>query len=176
MYGDNIQKTKKHRHTIALLVSNEPGMLARIAGLFTRRNFNIDTLTVGVSTTPEVSRMTISFFGDDRAYEQLMKQLNKMVNITKVSDLPEKGSIIRDLVLVKVHTKNIDHHNQVMAYCNAHKAKVLNVSREDILAEVVGSPDKIDAFLELMRPFGIKEIARTGITGMSRGSTNFEKA
>ncbi len=176
MYDDNIQKTRKHRRTVTLLVSNEPGMLSRISGLFMRRNFNIDTLTVAASTTQEVSRMTISFLGDDKSSEQLTKQLHKIVNIIKVNDLPEQQSIIRDLALIKVHTKNLEHQNKVMAYCQAHKANIVNVNREDMVIEVAGSPAKIDSFLELVRPFGIKEIARTGSTGMSRGSTSFEKA
>ena len=124
MYDDNITHYRKHQHTITLIVSNEPGMLARVAGLFMRRNFNIEALTVAQSTKPEISRMTISFKGDDKVYEQLAKQLNKEVNIVKVSDLPPDISIIRELALIKIHTKGPEEQKQLMAYCQAHEAKV----------------------------------------------------
>ena len=175
MYDDNITHYRKHQHTITLIVSNEPGMLARVAGLFMRRNFNIEALTVAQSTKPEISRMTISFKGDDKVYEQLAKQLNKVVTIVKVSDLPPDISIIRELALIKIHTKGPEEQKQLMAYCQAHEAKVAHVNRDDMTVEIVGSPHKIDSFLELVKPMGIKELARTGATGLFRGNTGFEK-
>lgn len=174
MYGDNLQKIKGHRRIVAIMVANEPGMLARISGLFMRRNFNIDGLTVGTSTNPDVSRMTISFFGDDRASEQLEKQLHKIVNVIKVNDLPAH-SIIREVALIKVNTKSKKEQDEIMEYCKAHDGKIANAEHDDMIIEVVGEPEKVDSFIRLMKHYGVKEIARTGSTGMSRGSIGFEK-
>ena len=141
--------------------------------MFMKRNFNIDNLTVGPSTMENVSRMTITFQGDDKMYEQMSKQLNKLIDVIKVSDLPEVSSVIRDLALIKVKAKSINEQNQIMNYCHAYRAKIVNISPDEMIVEIVGRPSKIDAFILLVKKLGIVEISRTGITAMARG-LNFE--
>ncbi len=173
MYDDAKKTLDPHYHTVALLVHDEPGVLARIANLFLKRNFNISTITVGSSTIPDVSRITISFQGDDKIYEQIVKQLNKLIDVIKVSDLPKETSIFRDLALIKIRTDDVEVQNKVMNYCNAYRARIVNITPEEVIVEMVGKPDKIDAFLQLVKN-NLKEIARTGITAMSRSTINFE--
>ncbi len=176
MYDDRKTVLHPHHHTLSLLVYDEPGVLSRIANMFMKRNFNINTLTVGPSTREGVSRMTITFIGDNRIYEQMVKQLNKLIDVIKVSDLPKNNSIIRELALIKVKAKTTAVQNQVMNYCQAYRARVVNMSQDNIVVEVVGKPEKIDSFIQLVKNIGIAEISRTGITAMSRSYTDFEKA
>lgn len=171
MYDPREKKLHPHKHTLAILVHDEPGVLARIANMFMRRNFNIDNLTVGQSGVEGVSRMTITFRGDDKMYEQMTKQLNKLIDVIKVSDLPESSSVIRDLALIKVKAKNVNEQNQIMNYCHAFRARVVNISQDEMIIEIVGRPQKIDALVQLVKRLGIVEISRTGITAMARGTT-----
>jgi len=175
MFDDAIRKLKGRHHTLAILVYDEPGVLARVSSLFMKRNFNINTLTVGPSSQQGVSRITISFFGDEKIFEQLVKQLYKLIDVIKVSNLPDKISIIRELALIKIHTKNLQAQNQIKMYCHSYKARIVNIAKDDVVVELIGKPDKVDSFLELVKPMGIREISRTGITAMSRSNINFEK-
>ncbi|MFH1591619.1 MAG: acetolactate synthase small subunit [archaeon] len=174
MYSDRIVKTRPKDHTLAILVYDEPGVFMRISNLFLKRNFNITTLTVSPSATAGLSRFTITFRGDDNTYEQMVKQLNKLVDVIKTSDMESKSSIVRDLCLIKVKTKDLHAQNQVMNYCQSYHGKVVDITQEEVVVELVGKPDKIDAFLELVRPLGIKEIARTGVTALTRGNKSVE--
>lgn len=174
MYDDAKKILNPHYHTVAMLVHDEPGVLARIANLFMKRNFNINTITVSTSTIPDVSRITISFMGDDKIYEQIVKQLNKLIDVIKVSDLAKESSIFRDLALVKIRTDSLEDQNKMMNYCQAYRAKIVNITPDEVIVEMVGKPEKINAFLQLVQ-HNVKEIARTGITAMSRSSANFEE-
>ena len=155
------------QHTISVLVENHFGGLARVAGLFSARGFNIDSLAVGETQDPEVSRMTVVANGDDRVIDQIMKQLNKLVDVICVEDLTVKNMIARELVLIKIGA-NASNRNDIMHVVNTFRAKIVDVSPESLTIEVTGSEGKIDAMLELLRPFDLKEVVRTGQIAMAR--------
>ena len=155
------------QHTIAVLVENHFGVLARVAGLFSARGFNIDSLAVGETQDPEVSRMTVIANGDDRVVDQIMKQLNKLVDVIRVEDLTIKDMIARELVLIKIGA-NASTRNDIMHVVNTFRAKIVDVSPESLTIEVTGSEGKIDAMLELLRPFDLREVVRTGQIAMAR--------
>jgi acetolactate synthase-1/3 small subunit len=155
------------KHTVAVLVENHFGVLARVAGLFSARGFNIDSLTVGETQDPEVSRMTVIAQGDDRIVEQIMKQLTKLVDVIHVEDLTGNDVIERELVLIKVGC-NAAIRNDIMHVVNTFRAKIVDVSPENMTIEVTGSEGKVDAMLELLRPFDLREVVRTGQIAMGR--------
>ncbi len=157
------------RHTISVLVENKFGVLARISTLFAARGFNIDSLSVGETENPDVSRMTIIVQGDDRILEQVEKQLNKLVDVIKVLDFQQTKHIERDLALLKV---KVDKHNrsEIMQMVDVFRAKIIDVAQDSIIVEITGTEDKVDALMELFKPFGIKEMSRTGVIAMARGS------
>ena len=157
------------KHTISVLVENHFGVLAHVAGLFSARGFNIDSLAVGETDDPTVSRMTLVAHGDDRVLEQIMKQLNKLIDVIKVQDLTQEDHISRELVLAKVHA-TASTRSEALQIVNTFRAKVVDVSPDSITVEVTGTEEKIDAMLELLRPFGIKEVVRTGTIALSRKS------
>ncbi len=156
------------RHTISLIVENKFGVLARIAGLFSARGYNIDSLSVGTTEDPEVSRMTIVVKGDERILEQVVKQLNKLVDVIKVSDYQDVPHVERDLMLVKVAAEKVNR-SELIQICDIFRAKIVDVGVDTIIAEMTGDNEKLEAFLNMMRPFGIKETCRTGIVAMARG-------
>lgn len=156
------------RHTISVLVENEFGVLARVAGLFSGRGFNIESLTVAETLDPSISRITLVTRGDDRALEQITKQLNKLINVIKVLDFTDAQHVERELALIKV-TANEKTRAELMTIVDIFRGKVIDVSPHSYLIEVTGDEDKITALLELLRPLGIKEIARTGKVAMHRG-------
>jgi len=157
------------KHTIALIVENKPGVLVRIAGLFSRRSFNIDSLTVGATDKPDYSRMTITVEGDEEVLEQVTKQLNKLINVIRVSELAPEESVERELAIIKVAAKKEDR-SEIMQIVSVFRAKIIDVSPRSIIVEVTGSEDKVEAMVRLLRQFGIKEMARTGKVSMVRGS------
>lgn len=157
------------KHTIAVLVENHFGVLAHVSGLFSARGFNIDSLAVGETEDPTVSRMTIVAHGDDRVIEQIMKQLNKLVDVIKVQDLTEDDMIERELVLVKVNAV-ARTRAELMQIVNTFRAKIVDVKPRSVTVEVTGNQSKVDAMLELLRPFGLKEVVRTGTIAVSRKS------
>lgn len=157
------------KHTISVLVENHFGVLAHVAGLFSARGFNIDSLAVGETDDPTVSRMTIVAHGDDRVIEQITKQLNKLIDVIKVQDLTQEDNIARELVLVKVHA-TAPTRSDILQIVNTFRAKVVDVNPHSLTVEVTGSEEKIDAMLELFRPFGVKEVVRTGTIALSRKS------
>ncbi|MCR3883870.1 MAG: acetolactate synthase small subunit [Methanothrix sp.] len=156
-------------HTIALIVENRPGVLVRIAGLFSRRGFNIDSLTVGSTDNPDYARMTITVDGDEVVLEQVTKQLNKLVNVIRVSELLSSESVERELAIIKVAARKEDR-SEIMQIVSVFRAKIIDVSPRSLIVEVTGSDDKVEAMVRLLRQFGIKEMARTGKVSMVRGT------
>ncbi|MDX9980599.1 MAG: acetolactate synthase small subunit [Lentisphaeria bacterium] len=157
------------RHTISVLVENKFGVLARIAGLFSGRGFNIDSLNVSPTHDATLSRMTILTHGDDHVLEQIEKQLNRLVEVVKVTDLTGSGFVSRELMLIKVKTDGTNR-GEIIQMANVFKANVVNVVQDSLVIEVTGPTEKCDAFVELMGPFGIVELARTGRLALARSS------
>ena len=156
------------RHILTLLVENKPGVLARIAGLFSRRGFNIDTLAVGPTDDPMLSRMTLTLDGALHPIDQVTKQLHKLVNVIKIRDLEPEETLARELAMFKVSADGAARA-EVMQLCEIFRAKIVDVSKRSIVVEVTGTCDKIEAFERLVRPFGLIEMARTGEIAISRG-------
>ena len=155
------------RHTLSVLVENKPGVLARIAGLFSRRGFNIDSLAVGPTENPEVSRMTIVISVDRLPLEQVTKQLNKLVNVLKIVELDDQ-SVQRELVLVKVKANDAMRSN-VLEVVTLFRAKVVDVAPETLTIEATGSREKLEALLRVLEPYGIKELVQSGMVAVGRG-------
>lgn len=160
------------KHTIAILVEDLPGVMARVAGLFTRRGFNINSIAVGHSETPGISRITIIVNGDEKVLEQVMKQLNKLVDVVRVRDIPAENIIERELVLVRVHVDSLAVRSEIIQLVEIFKAKVVFVERNTMTIEMSGDEEKINGFLNLLKPFGIKEIVRTGTIAINKNSKN----
>jgi len=156
------------KHTLSVLVENKPGVLARIAGLFRRRGFNIDSLAVGTTEDPDVSRMTIVVDAETHRLEQVTKQLHKLINVIKVSDIPSEELVGRELVLIKVSVKPPDRA-QVVEIADIFRAKIVDVANTTITVEATGTKDKIHALEDLLKPYGIKEMVRTGRIALTRG-------
>ncbi len=156
------------KHIIAVLVENKPGVLARVSSLFRRRGFNIDSLAVGTTEREDISRMTIVVKGDDKTVEQVVKQLNKLIEVIKVSDLSE-NSVNRVLALVKV-AATAENRGEIIEIANIFRARIVDVARDSLIIEITGDEEKIDAFTNLMRQYGIKEFVKTGVVSMARGS------
>lgn len=156
-------------HIVSALVENHFGVLARVSGLFSARGFNIDSLAVGETEDPSVSRMTIVVHGDERVLEQIMKQLNKLIDVIRVADLSEGEKLERELILIKVKA-NAENRADVMQIVNTFRGKIVDVSPNSMVVEVTGNKSKVDAMLELLEPFDIREVARTGTVALSRQS------
>jgi acetolactate synthase-1/3 small subunit len=156
------------RHTISVLVENEFGVLARVAGLFSGRGFNIESLSVGETLDPTVSRITLVTTGDDQVLAQVTKQLNKLIPVIRVADFKEADRVERELVLIKVQTDERSRA-EVMNIVDIFRAKIVDVSPRTYVIEVTGTTEKIGALLELLRPIGLLEIARTGKVALCRG-------
>jgi len=156
------------RHTISVLVENEFGVLSRVSGLFSGRGFNIESLCVAETTDPQTSRMTIVTSGNEKILEQIEKQLNKLINVIKVVDHSDSQSVERELVLIKVSAEP-DTRAEILRIVDIFRGKVVDVSPKTYTVEVTGSEGKIGAIIEMLKPLGIKEIARTGKIAMGRG-------
>ena len=157
------------RHTLSVLVENKPGVLARVAGLFSRRGFNIDSLAVGETEHPEISRITIVVNAEDSPLEQVTKQLNKLINVLKIVELEPSASVQRELLLVKVRADR-SMRSQVLETVALFRARVVDVSADALTVEATGTAEKLDALLRDLEPYGIKEMARTGVIAMARGT------
>ena len=157
------------KHVITALVQNQPGVLAHVAQMFAARGFNIDSLVVGRTEEPALSRMTIVVIGDDKVLEQVRKQLGKIVTVVKVRDFAEAGFVERDLMLIRIHVTP-EKRPEVVELVNLFRGRVVDVSRSNLMVELSGTEEKIEAFIDLVRPYGIRELARTGVIAMSRGS------
>ncbi len=157
------------RHTISVLVENHPGVLARIAGLFSGRGFNIESLSVGETEDPTASRMTVVVRGDDVILEQITKQLNKIVDVIKVSDITKEKFIERELVLIKVHTEG-KSRSEILQIVDIFRARIVDVAPKTVTIEATGTEDKVQALVNMLRPFGIREMARTGCVALTRAT------
>jgi len=155
-----------NRYVLSLLVENQSGVLSKIAGLFTRRGYNIDSLTVGITDNPDISRMTIMITGDEQLLEQISKQLNKLIDVIKVTELSSK-SVCRELALIKL-SYNMKNQSLIKEAVNIFRGNIVDIDSKSMMIEVTGTEDKITAFIDLVRPYGIKEIVRTGVTGLER--------
>lgn len=158
------------QHILVALVENQSGVLNRVASLFRKRQFNIDSLTVGRTENPEISRMTIAVDGSKTNVEQVIKQLYKIVNVLKVSNVTFDETVIRETVLVKVHATR-SSRGEVLQFAEVFRAKAIDISADSLIFEMTSRPKKIEAFIEAIRPFGIKEMVRTGVTAMNRGKS-----
>ena len=158
------------KHVLSILVENRAGVLTRIAGLFARRGFNIDTLTVGPTDDELISRVTLTVDGALHPIDQVTKQLHKLVNVLKIRDLEPEETLARELALFKVSADGVARA-EVMQICEIFRAKIVDVTRRSVVAEITGTCDKIDAFEQLVRPFGLIEMARTGEIAIARGRT-----
>ncbi|MCF6386888.1 acetolactate synthase small subunit [Mycobacterium sp. MBM] len=155
-------------HTLSVLVEDKPGVLARVASLFSRRGFNIQSLAVGATEQKHLSRMTIVVEVEDFPLEQVTKQLNKLINVIKIVEQDESQSVSRELALIKVRT-DATTRSQVIEAVNLFRAKVVDVSTESLTIEATGTPEKLEAFLRVLEPYGIREIVQSGIVSLSRG-------
>ena len=157
------------RHTLGVLVENQPGVLSRVSGLFSGRGFNIESISAGHVNHADLVRITITTTGDEKTIEQVVKQLNKLIDVIKVTRLDPVDIVTREMALIKVRTIDTKVRSDIMNYADVFRGRVVDVSPETLIVEITGASDKINAFLNLMKAFGIIELARTGITALSRG-------
>jgi len=158
------------RYVLSVLVKNHPGVLSRIAGLFARRGYNISSLTVGETEESEYSRVTIELYGDEYVLEQIKNQLNKLFDVLQTLELKSDKAVLRELVLAKVKATD-ESRPAVVEIANIFRAKVVDIAENSIILEMTGGQDKINAFLDMMKKYGIIELARTGITALGRGTS-----
>lgn len=161
------------RHIISVLVKNSAGVLSRVAGLFTRRGFNIESLTVGSTENPEFSRMTITMVGNEGNLEQIKNQLNKLYDVVKVVELKSGNSVIRELVLIKVNATDAER-GAINEIANIFRCKIVDISSDTLTIELTGDESKISALIKLMEKYGIREIVRTGIVALERGENDIQ--
>jgi len=156
------------RHTLSVLVENKPGLLVRVAGLFARRGFNIESLAVGPTEHEEISRMTIVVNVEEHPLEQVTKQLNRLINVLKIVELEPGASVQRELLLVKVRA-DLENRSRVLETVALFRAKVVDVATDAVTVEATGNRDKLDALIRVLQPFGIKELVQSGMVAMGRG-------
>ena len=159
---------------LSLLVDNTSGVLSRVSGLFSRRGYNIDSLSVGETENPKYSRMTVAVRGDDLILDQIEKQLNKLEDVVDIIELKDGESVCRELVLIKVNV-NKEEKQQLITMTDVFRAKIVDVSLESLMIEITGNTSKIDAFIDLLEGFEIVSIVRTGLTGMTRGNVDRQR-
>ena len=157
------------KHIFSILVANKPGVMTRVSSMFTRRGFNIDTLTVGETESPEFSRMTVSMIGDDYSKDQVVKQLSKLHDVKQVQVMERDETVTRELLLIKVKNDSSTRQD-VLAAVDVFRSKIVDYSPDALCIEITGETTKINAFIELVKPFGLMEICRTGIVALERGS------
>jgi acetolactate synthase-1/3 small subunit len=162
-------------HTLSVLVEDKPGVLARVAALFSRRGFNIESLAVGATEQKDMSRMTIVVSAEETPLEQITKQLNKLINVIKIIEQDDVDSVSRELALIKVRA-DAGTRSQVVEAANLFRANIIDVSPESLTVEATGNRGKIEALLRLLEPFGIREIAQSGMVSLSRGPRSFGTA
>ncbi len=161
-------------HTLSVLVENKPGVLARVAGLFSRRGYNIDSLAVGPTEHPEISRMTIVVNVEESPLEQVTKQLNKLVEVIKIVELDSASSVSRELLMVKVKA-DAATRGQVLEVAQIFKGKVVDVAPDAVTIQVVGHPEKLDDFLRVIEPYGVRELVQSGVVSIGRGSRSISE-
>lgn len=157
------------RHVLSVLVSNQSGVLSRVAGLFSRRGFNIDSLSVGETEHEDISRMTIVVRGDDLVLDQITKQLNKLHDVLYIKELSRDASVYRELLLIKVQATS-ENRAAIIEITDIFRAKIIDVASETLVIEITGDQTKLEAFIHLIEPYGIKEFTRTGLTALQRGN------
>lgn len=155
---------------VSAIVENKPGVLHSIANLFRRRNFNIDSITVGATENKELARITITVNADEKTLDQVVKQLAKLIDVIKVEELDPNSIVTRELALIKVNVPSVKERADIISCVHVFRGRVVDVSPDSLMVEITGTPDKIDAFLNLMKTSGVLELARTGITALSRGA------
>ncbi|KNF09997.1 putative acetolactate synthase small subunit [Gottschalkia purinilytica] len=156
------------KHILSVLVENQSGVLSKISGLFTRRGYNIDSLSVGETEDPEISRMTITVKGDRHIVEQIVKQLNKLIDVIKVIELESDEAVCRELLLIRIKA-DFQTRSDIIGIADVFRAKIIDVSNESLILELTGDESKIESFTEILKPYGILEYTRTGITALKRG-------
>ena len=154
---------------ISVLVENKPGVLHTISNLFRRRNFNIESITVGPTEQADIARMTITVNEYEKTIDQIVKQVAKQIDVLRVGELEEGNFVMRELSLIKVKVESSKERSDIINFAEVFRGRIIDVSTDSLIIEITGTPDKIDAFLNLMKNFGIIELARTGITALSRG-------
>ena len=154
---------------ISVLVENKPGVLHMISNLFRRRNFNIESITVGATEQPDIARMTITVNEDEKVLDQVVKQVAKQIDVLKVQELEQGNYVMRELSLIKVKVSDSKERSDIINFVEVFRGRIIDVSPDSLMVEITGTPDKIDAFLNLMRGYGISEMARTGLTALARG-------
>jgi acetolactate synthase-1/3 small subunit len=157
-------------HTLVVLVEDKPGVMNRIVSLFRQRGFNIDSIAVGHSETPGLSRITLVAQGDDRKIEQLVKQLYKILEVIKITDVTDENLIQRELALIKVTATDRNRSDIMRLVTDVYQARIVDATPDSLIVEVTGPPDKIDSLITMVRPYGIKEISRSGVIAMARGA------
>ncbi|MEM3737335.1 MAG: acetolactate synthase small subunit [Candidatus Bathyarchaeia archaeon] len=162
------------KYIVAALVEDRPGVLFKVTNLIRRRGFNIDSISVGPVDQHSISRMTIVINGDEKIIEQVVKQLRKLLEVVKIVRLNPAESVLRELALVKVHASESKARSDVMDFAEIFRARIVDASSDSLIVEITGDPEKIDAFLNLVKPYGIKEIARTGLSALARGSKSIK--
>src|SRR4030042_6712288 len=155
---------------LSVLVENRPGVLHMISNLFRRRNFNIESITVGPTEQPDISRMTITVTEDEKTVDKVVKQVAKQIDVLKVAELESGNYVMRELSLIKVKVSDSKERSDIINFVNVFRGRIIDVSTDSLTVEITGGPDKIDAFLNLMKTFGVLELARTGITALARGA------
>lgn len=161
---------KEKTHIIATIVEHKPGVLYEVANMFRRRNFNIESISVGPIETANLARMTLTVKGDDKTIEQVVKQMNKLVHVIKVFILEPATTVQREMALIKVHTSDSKTRSEVIQYVDIFRGRIVDVAPTSLTVEVTGDTEKINAFIDLTHTYGIKEVARTGITALARGA------
>ena len=173
--GPETLKAGRKRHLLSALVQNQPGVLAQVSGMFASRGFNIDSLAVGETENPHLSRITVVVMGDDRHLEQVRKQLEKLVPVVKVHDISSEDYVERDLMLIKLNVAAADRA-QIQSLVQIFRGRIVDVSPDQLMVEISGQERKIESFIEAVRPYGILELARTGRIALVRGSRHLEDA
>ncbi len=161
------------RYTLSVLVENHAGVLSKVTGLFSRRGFNIHSLAVGTTQDPNISRITIEVNGDEQLVEQVSKQLGKLVDVIKLKTLKDEDIVKRGLILLKVKAIG-KNRSEIIEIANIYRAKIIDMSGSTITIEITGRNRKLDSFMEMMEPFGIEEVSRTGMTALERGSSTLK--
>jgi len=163
-------KMTQEKFLLGMVVAHKPGVLHRVSNMFRRRNFNIESISVGATEEKELARMTLAISGDDRIARQVVKQMEKLLDVISVSLLDQNRTVLRELALVKLPAADPKTRSDIVNWANVFRSHVVDLSPESVIVEVTGTPDKIDAFIELAKSIGIKEISRTGVTALERGA------
>jgi acetolactate synthase I/III small subunit len=157
------------KHVLSVLVENHSGVLSKVSGLFSRRGYNIHSLSVGITEDPGISRITMVVYGNEQIIEQITKQLNKLIDVIKVQELNHNNAVYREAALIKVNASS-QNRSSIIGIVNIFRANIIDVNEDTMIVEISGDEDKLSALIELLRPYGIKELIRTGLTALHRGS------